>query len=59
MKNLILKREQLNLLRIKPYLDRWVEYIKHSQYRNLKGRQLFDIRDNAEQRKNLLMQQFS
>ena len=59
LKNLILKREQLNLLRIKPYLDRWVEYIKHSQYRNLKGRQLFDIRNNAEQRKNLLMQHFS
>ena len=58
LKNLILKNNHWLMLRIKPYFDRWVEYMKQFHVRNNKGRQLFDIRNNSERRKNLLMKCF-
>ena len=58
LKNLLLKTNRWNMLRIKPYLDRWVNYIRKFQVRNNKGRQLFDIRNNNEQKKNKLIKYF-
>ena len=55
---LISKNNRFMTLRIKFYFDKWINYIKQSEVRNLRGRKLFDIRNENERRINLLSKKF-
>ena len=58
LRNLLLKDRRWQLLKIKPYLDRWIAFLRQTEVRNLRGRRLFDIRSEAEKRKEKLLKNF-
>ena len=58
LRNLLLKDSRWQILKLKPYLDRWIAYLRHTEVRNIRGRRLFDIRTEAEKRKEKLIKNF-
>ena len=58
LRNILLKDRRWQLLKIKPYLDRWIAYLRQSEVRNIRGRRLFDIRSEAEKRQERLLKYF-
>ena len=58
LRNLLLKDRRWQLLSIKPYLDRWIAFLRQAEVRNLRGRRLYDIRSEAEKRKDKLLKNF-
>ena len=58
LRNLVLKGRRWQLLKIKTYLDRWISFLRQTEVRNLRGRRLFDIRSEAEKRKEKLLKNF-
>ena len=58
LRNLLLKDRRWQLLKIKPYLDRWIAFLRQSEVRNVRGRRLFDIRSEQEKRQEKLLKYF-
>ncbi len=58
LRNLLLKDRRWQLLKIKPYLDLWIAFLRQSEVRNLRGRRLFDIRSEQEKRQEKLLKYF-